>query len=1162
MTGRVFITPLVQLAVLLVFVLSLAKSGTYDSSDCKCSAWEYVDQCGEDCRQLRWRNCEPDGCASEDESVPCYSVEWDEWGSCDPATCTRARSEACMCLMRKVSPDICMVMNLETQTEKCETDIEEGEWSSCNDLCRRSRSSTCKCVDPRTRERVTVTDNICNLDSTRGDYTENCDTRVEHRPWSDCDRNCEQSRQSDCKCDDPRGRSFDVSKSLCSLAGDVTESRLCATEWGEWIPQQECPSKLPVGKCHVNVNRYRNCYCVNEDDQTVFAVRHGKCGLYEPFKSEVPCNIPEQCACVVVGGTPAICHQTCDEEDEGVAQGSAPTCKCTPDWYKGSCDESQMQPDKKICRVQPSQWSEWSDWGPERCDENCRQTRSRTCGCFDGRKTHVSDLSKCPGVAEETRDCETEWGDWKRKPCPAQQIGQCSVTTSEYRQCGCKLNPSLTNMGNEKCEGVSYFRKTTDCPLVPYGPCICTWLPAKRPECNGNRRSCRSTPILSSQPSCVCEPSWYTGSCKSEDKPPTLPTFDCPPTLTFEWEDWLPWGSCDQLTCKRKRFRKCTCSDEEGVHLENRCGSDSSETELCETEWGPWQGGCSSQEPECKPSVATASRSCRCSASRGLQWFDNEALEFCGNLGGSTTREEQCDAKSFEVTNWGDWSECDGSCNQRRSRDCTCFDSRAGRQQDKTQCPAGTVYDAEKQCDKNWSEWSDPHCGEVTCVMKTRPRFRTCMCENGDWLDNSECGKLFEIAIKCPFIPPEDPRCRDCKCSEWECDPECDNTFTRKCGPTPGCDIEARFTKENCCMEKPPCSCTEWGCKESCDATMVRTCDDGCDIEEKPIAQLCCEVEPPCECTEWQCKDTCDATMIRSCKDGCDIEEKEIGQLCCDADSCLCTEWGCKDSCDNSMIRVCTPGCDIMEEKPIAEPCCGEGSLAQGGTRPEGSEDDGTGDEEEQEEEDEEVEEDEEEQGDEEEQREEEECYCGKWVQVSCVQGEAGCFQEEWRVCSPQFCDEQIQNVTSTCCENDQSVIPEDCSPCGRWIDIGDCKQGQNGTHQWRSVKHCDKIACEEFRCVPDGKHCKEEKCGQWYDIGECELRGQTGVHQWRDTEECFCEPYRCHYEEPEDLKTCHCSAWEDTSGCDANCVNTVSRTCDPPGCKEEWRIQSGFCCN
>ena len=45
--------------------------GVYDDPNCKCSNWEYVDQCGEDCRQLRWRNCEPDGCASEDESVPC-----------------------------------------------------------------------------------------------------------------------------------------------------------------------------------------------------------------------------------------------------------------------------------------------------------------------------------------------------------------------------------------------------------------------------------------------------------------------------------------------------------------------------------------------------------------------------------------------------------------------------------------------------------------------------------------------------------------------------------------------------------------------------------------------------------------------------------------------------------------------------------------------------------------------------------------------------------------------------------------------------------------------------------------------------------------------------------------------------------------------------------
>ena len=52
---------------------------------------------------------------------------------------------------------------------------------------------------------------------------------------------------------------------------------------------------------------------------------------------------------------------------------------------------------------------------------------------------------------------------------------------------------------------------------------------------------------------------------------------------SVEWEEWLPWGSCDQLTCRRRRFRKCTCSDGDGVHLEDRCVGDSSQSEMCET---------------------------------------------------------------------------------------------------------------------------------------------------------------------------------------------------------------------------------------------------------------------------------------------------------------------------------------------------------------------------------------------------------------------------------------------------------------------------------------------------------------------------------------------------------------------------------------------------
>lgn len=76
-----------------------------------------------------------------------------------------------------------------------------------------------------------------------------------------------------------------------------------------------------------------------------------------------------------------------------------------------------------------------------------------------------------------------------------------------------------------------------------------------------------------------------------------------------------------------------------------------------------------------------------------------------------------------------------------------------------------------------FTEWTDPHCGEISCVMKARPRFRMCMCENGVQLSSEECGKPFEIAVKCPFIPPEDPRCR-----EWS---TCLNVFSITIGYQP-----------------------------------------------------------------------------------------------------------------------------------------------------------------------------------------------------------------------------------------------------------------------------------------------------------------------------------------------------------------------------------------
>ena len=49
---------------------------------------------------------------------PIDTVEWGEWGACDPGTCTRTRTELCMCLARIVSPAICW-MDMATETEPC-----------------------------------------------------------------------------------------------------------------------------------------------------------------------------------------------------------------------------------------------------------------------------------------------------------------------------------------------------------------------------------------------------------------------------------------------------------------------------------------------------------------------------------------------------------------------------------------------------------------------------------------------------------------------------------------------------------------------------------------------------------------------------------------------------------------------------------------------------------------------------------------------------------------------------------------------------------------------------------------------------------------------------------------------------------------------------------
>lgn len=62
-----------------------------------------------------------------------------------------------------------------------------------------------------------------------------------------------------------------------------------------------------------------------------------------------------------------------------------------------------------------------------------------------------------------------------------------------------------------------------------------------------------------------------------------------------------------------------------------------------------------------------------------------------------------------------------------------------------------------------WSEWSVPDCGEKSCILKTRPRFRNCMCKDPVCkVSRDKCpAAKFEMAVKCPQYAQDEPVCRE-----------------------------------------------------------------------------------------------------------------------------------------------------------------------------------------------------------------------------------------------------------------------------------------------------------------------------------------------------------------------------------------------------------------
>ncbi|XP_031561318.1 hemicentin-1-like [Actinia tenebrosa] len=269
--------------------------------------------------------------------------------------------------------------------------------------------------------------------------------------------------------------------------------------------------------------------------------------------------------------------------------------------------ETRPCPNKDKCIVDGG-WSEYSDWTT--CSKSCgggTQERTRTC-TNPAPKNGGKD---CEGESKETRACGANPcpvdGGWSAYSSWSSCSKSCGGGTQERtRTC---TNPPPAH-GGKNCEGSSKETKqcgSAACPVDGGWSAYSSWSSCSK-SCGGGTqertRTCTNPPPAHGGKNCE-------GSSKETQQ---CGSAACP--VDGGWSAYSSWSSCSKSCGGGTQERTRTCTNPPPAHGGKNCEGSSKETQQCESQACPVNGGWSAYSAyskctkSCGGGTQTRTRTC------------------------------------------------------------------------------------------------------------------------------------------------------------------------------------------------------------------------------------------------------------------------------------------------------------------------------------------------------------------------------------------------------------------------------------------------------------------------------------------------------------------------------------------------------------------------